>query len=102
MSVQIEVRKPVTTRMKRDKRIELRVSADERAVLVAAAKIEDSDLTSFMLSYALPAAQKVVGDPRVFELDAEAAQRWEELNDAPPRTIAGLVELLQRPSPFSN
>lgn len=45
---------------KKDERVELRTTADEKRLLVAAASHEHLDVTAFVLRSALPAARDVV------------------------------------------
>jgi hypothetical protein len=45
---------------------------------------------------------EVLADRTEFVLDAEAQQRWEAINRRAARTLAGLRELMHRPSPFDS
>ena len=38
----------------------------------------------------------------VLELDGISYLKWEQMNDEPPIEIAGLRELLERPTPFNS
>ena len=48
------------------------------------------------------AARRVLADRTEFALDADAHQAWETINHRRARDLAGLRELLARPSPFAD
>lgn len=82
-------------------RIELRAAEEDRNLLDRAAAALGTDRSSFVLSQARLAAQRVLADREHFVLDAAAQQEWERINSRPARTLPGLVRLLERPSPFA-
>lgn len=86
---------------RRSRRLELRTTEDERALIERAVALTGSDLTGFVVGHATEAAQRVLADRQAFELDAEALAAWEELNDRSARELPGLAALLHRPSPFA-
>lgn len=47
------------------------------------------------------AAQRVLADSDRFSLTADAAEEWESINARPPRELAGLHRLMERPAPFA-
>ena len=81
-------------------RIELRASEDDRDLLDRAAAALGVDRSSFLLSQARLAAQRVLADREQFLLDDAGQQEWERINSRPARSLQGLVRLLERPSPF--
>ena len=81
-------------------RIELRASEDDRDLLDRAAAALGVDRSSFLLSQARLAAQRVLADREHFLLDDSGQQEWERINSSPARSLPGLVRLLERPSPF--
>ncbi len=86
---------------RRSRRLELRTTPDERDVIDRAAAATGRDLTEFVVSSAVVAAQRVLADRDGFELDADALAEWEAINARPARDLPGLRRLMQRPSPFS-
>jgi len=81
-------------------RIELRASEDDRDLLDRAAAALGVDRSSFLLSQARLAAQRVLADREQFLLDRAGQQEWERINSRPARSLQGVVRLLERPSPF--
>lgn len=85
---------------RRDKRLELRTTAQEREIIDRAVVAADTDLTDFVLTNALIAAQRVLADRDRFVLDETALAAWEEINSRPARELPGLRDFMKRPSPF--
>jgi uncharacterized protein (DUF1778 family) len=85
----------------RSERLEVRTTPDDRALIDRAVAASDSDLTEFVVANLRVAARRVLADRSEFVLDAEAQQAWEKINRRPARTLAGLRELMARPSPFA-
>jgi uncharacterized protein (DUF1778 family) len=83
-------------------RIQLRVSSERRARYEAAAAIEGKTLTEFVASAADAATENTLADRRIFPLDDEAWERFNEMLDAPPKVLPGLVELFVRPDVFGD
>lgn len=94
----------MTTRTKRTRseRIEVRATPQDRALIDRAVEALNTDLTSFVMSNLTVAANRVLADRTEFVLDVEGRTAWEEVNSRPPRDVAGLRELMERPSPFSD
>jgi uncharacterized protein (DUF1778 family) len=86
---------------RRNRRLELRTTPEEREIIDRAAAASDTGLTEFVVSSAVNAAQRVLADRDRFELEAEAAEAWETLNARPARDLPGLRRLMDRPSPFA-
>ena len=86
---------------RRNRRLELRTTADERDLIDRVAAATSTGLTEFVVGSAIEAARRVLADRDQFELDPSAAQAWEELNARPARELPGLRRLMERPSPFS-
>jgi uncharacterized protein (DUF1778 family) len=87
-------------RRRRSRRMELRTTDEERALIDRAVAVSGMDLTEFVVTHASDAARRVLADRHTFELDAAAYAAWEELNAGPARELPGLAELFRRPSPF--
>lgn len=89
-----------TTSRRRSRRLELRTTPEERELLDRAVAATGTDLTEFVVSRASEAARRVLADRDRFELDAEAARSWDEINSRPAKELPGLRRLMERPSPF--
>lgn len=85
----------------RDRRLEIRTTAEERELIDRAAGTTGTDLTSFVVSHLVDAARRVLADRDRFVLAADAAAEWEKVNRRPAEEFAGLRRLMQRPSPFA-
>lgn len=85
---------------RRDRRLELRTTAQERDIIDRAVLAADTHLTDFVLTNALIAAQRVLADRDHFVLDDTALSAWDEINSRPARELSGLRDLMKRPSPF--
>jgi uncharacterized protein (DUF1778 family) len=86
----------------RSERIEIRASPAERALIDEAVAATGTDLTTFVLTNLSIAARQVLADRTAFTLDTHGAGAWEAINAQPPRDLAGLRALIERPSPFAD
>lgn len=86
---------------RRNKRLELRTTTDERELIDRAVEVAGTDLTDFVVSNTLVAARRVLADRSTFELDTGALAAWEKINRRRARDLPGLRRLMRRPSPFS-
>lgn len=84
----------------RDRRLEVRTTAEERDLIDRAAAVAGTDLTSFVLGHLTDAARQVLADRDRFVLSAEQADEWDRVNERPAEGLAGLRRLAERPSPF--
>lgn len=89
-----------TESRRRSRRMELRTTPEERAVIDRAVVVTGTDLTDFVVTEAYNAARRILADRDRFELDTDAVTAWDELNARPARDVPGLRRLMQRPSPF--
>ncbi len=85
----------------RDRRLEVRTTAEERELIDRAATASGTDLTSFVVEHLTDAARQVLADRDRFTLDADASAEWERINRRSAKELAGLKRLMQRPSPFT-
>lgn len=89
-----------TARRTRSERLEVRTTPEDRALIDRAVAESGTDLTEFVVTNLRAAAQRVLADRTVFVLNADQRAAWEHLNRRPARSLAGLRELMDRPSPF--
>ncbi|UXN66940.1 DUF1778 domain-containing protein (plasmid) [Phyllobacterium sp. A18/5-2] len=91
----------MTTRINRTEKLDLRLTADAKHTLAAAAQAERRSLSEFVLESALNRAEETLADRRVFQLPPEEWEAFIFALDAPPRDLPRLRELLNEPSVFS-
>jgi uncharacterized protein (DUF1778 family) len=89
-----------TTTRKRDQRLEVRTTAEERALIDQAVSYAGTDLTSFAVSNLVDASRRVLADRTQFVLSPAAAKAWDRINELPAQELPGLRTLMRRPSPF--
>ncbi len=87
---------------KKARRLEVRTTEEDRALIDRAVHASGGDLTEFVIENLVVAARRVLADRTEFVLDGEALERWEALNERPARDLPGLRELMARPSPFAD
>lgn len=104
MSVQLtsEQEEPQVSTRARVARIEVRTTADDRALIERAVELEGTDLTTFVVGHATDAARRVLADRDRFVLDAAGAAEWDRITEGPARDLPGLRRLLDRPTPFTS
>jgi uncharacterized protein (DUF1778 family) len=88
-------------RRTRSERIEVRATAEDRALIDRAVAASDTDLTEFVISNLRIAAQRVLADRTEFTLTPETREAWDAVNRRPARALVGLRDLMNRPSPFT-
>jgi uncharacterized protein (DUF1778 family) len=86
----------------RSERLEVRTTREDRDLIDRAVAASGSDLTDFVVANLTVAARRVLADRSEFALDAEARETWEKINRRRARDLAGLRELMARPSPFTD
>ncbi|MGC4773359.1 DUF1778 domain-containing protein [Micromonospora sp. DT44] len=77
-------------------RLHLRLDERQKALLEAASEASGDSVSTFVLKAATEAAADVLADRRVFLLDEDAWQVFDEALEAPAQDVAGLRELLTR------
>lgn len=90
-----------TDTRRRDRRLELRTTQDEREIIDRAVAASDTDLTDFVIAGAVASARRVLADRDRFELDADALAAWDAINAGPARDLPGLRRLMERSTPFA-
>ncbi|AOH85681.1 hypothetical protein AWL63_18790 [Sphingomonas panacis] len=84
----------------RSEKLDLRLTADAKRTLSAAAKATHRSVSEFVLESALARAQEALPDRQHFGLDAERWQLFLEAMDAPSRPIPRVKRLFETPSVF--
>jgi uncharacterized protein (DUF1778 family) len=90
---------PASVRRK-DEVIQIRVSAEAKAVLNRAAALRGQKLSEFMLESARRQAEETILDKRTFFLDEKAHARFLALLDSPPRPSAKIRARFHRNAPW--
>lgn len=83
----------------RDRRINLRASQHQEALLKQAAQAMDTTLTDFVLGSAVVEAERILADRHWFAATPEQYDAFVELLDRPV-DVARLAEFLTEPTPF--
>jgi uncharacterized protein (DUF1778 family) len=79
-------------------RLHLRVDPEQKALLEAASRAAGDTVSGFVLRAATEAAADVLADRRVFVLDEQAWQVFDQALSRPPAEVPRLRELLSRPT----
>ena len=83
-------------------RINLRVRSQVKAVLVQAARLQQVELTEFIIKSLQVAADMALADRRRFVLPAGKWREFYAALDAPPRAIPELRKVFSEPSAFGS
>lgn len=84
----------------RSEKLDLRLTADAKRTLSAAAKATHRSVSEFVLESALARAQEALPDRQHFGLDAERWEAFLAALDAPAQASPRLARLLDTPSVF--
>jgi uncharacterized protein (DUF1778 family) len=79
--------------VRKDDVIQIRASAETKAVLNRAAALRGQKLSEFMLDSARRQAEEAILDQRIFFLDAKAHERFLALLDSPTKKIKQIKQL---------
>lgn len=82
--------------VRKDDVIQIRATAETKALLNRAAALRGQKLSGFMLESARQEAEEAILDQRLFVLDKKAYAAFVTLLDAPPRPNPALKKLLSR------
>jgi len=85
---------------RKDDVIQIRASAEAKAILNRAAALRGQKLSEFMLESARRQAEETILDQRVFFLDDDQHARFLNLLDSPPKLSAGARARLKRKAPW--
>ena len=81
---------------KESSRLSLRISAEEKALLKRAATLSNTDITTFVLQTALPAAESVIAKEERIHLSARDSLRVLEYLENPPEPTDRLLASARR------
>ena len=87
---------------RKDDVIQIRASAETKAILTRAAALRGQKLSEFMLDSARRQAEDALLDQRNFFLEPEAYDAFLALLDAPARPDPRLAELMSRKAPWES
>jgi uncharacterized protein (DUF1778 family) len=82
--------------LRKEDTIQIRTSADTKAVLNRAAALRGQKLSEFMLDSARRQAEEAILDQRAFFLDPKAHKTFLAMLDAPAKPSAKLKALMKR------
>ncbi len=85
---------------RKDDVIQIRASAEAKAILNRAAALRGQKLSEFMLQSARRQAEETILDQRTFFLDDEAHERFLAQLDSPPAASAKARARLNRKAPW--
>lgn len=85
----------------RSERWNLRVAEEEDRLVREAAELSEGGLTGFVREAAIREAKRVLADRRVFLIDDENMQRFNEMLDRPAQDPERLRALFSKPSVFN-
>lgn len=77
-------------------RLNMRLSAEALATIKDAARIQQQDVTSFVLGAALERARNVLTEDRLLKLTPHEVNQLERALDADPHVVPQLASLLRR------
>jgi len=90
----------MAARTNRTEKLDLRLTAEVKHTLAAAAQAQRRSLTDFVLESALGRAEEALADRRVFQLPPEKWKAFSAALDTPPRDLPRLRKLLKEPGVF--
>lgn len=88
------------SRARKDDIIQIRASAETKAILNRAAALRGQKLSEFMLESARRQAEEALLDQRVFFLEPQAYDAFLALLDAPAKPAPHLAGLMRRKAPW--
>jgi uncharacterized protein (DUF1778 family) len=81
-------------------KLDLRVSAQDKALLMLAAQAMHRSVSEFVLESALRRAEETLPDRRHFGVSAAQWEAFQAAFDAPPRYLPRVAKLFSEPSRF--
>lgn len=86
----------------RERRLQLRVSAQQRDVIQRAAEASHETLTDYVVRHAVSAAKNDLADRSFFAIDAAAWTEFQRRLGRPPVRKPELEKLFSEPEPWEN
>ncbi len=86
----------------RSDRLELRLTAEQKAKIEQAAALSGRSVSDFSVTVLVKEANEVIQIERELRMSKQAWDAFNEILDRPARPVSGLADLLQRPSVFSD
>ena len=93
---------PDTPHSVKDQRLNLRVTAPEKALIEQAARLSRTSASEFVLQCAVRQAEALIADRTRFILSAEEWAAFTAALDRPARDIPALRRAAAQPSPFGD
>ncbi len=85
----------------KNERIELRLTKEQKHTIEKAATISGRSVTDFSVPLLVDEATEVIRQDRELHMSAEAWEAFNDILDRPAASVAGLADLLRRPSVFT-
>ena len=82
--------------------LNIRASASQKAMLAEAARLQNMNVSQFVLSKSLDAAEEVIADQRIIRASKEEYDWLMAKLEEPPKDIPALRELFSKPSVFES
>lgn len=80
--------------------LNIRASATQKAMLAEAARLQNMNVSQFVLSKSLDAAESVIAEQRIVRVSSEEYDWIMAKLEEPPRDLPELRELFSKPSVF--
>lgn len=85
----------------KNERLELRLTSDQKQDIEQAAAIVGRSVTDFSVTLLAEEAGEVIRQERELRISKNTWHAFNEILDEPAKPLAGLADLLRRPSVFS-
>lgn len=89
-----------TTTTPKERRLSIRATEPEKAILAQAARARHTNVSQFVLQASLDAANAILMDQTEFRLPPEQWEAFCQRLDAPPKDIPALRQLFSEPELF--
>lgn len=89
-----------TPATQKEKRLSIRATEPEKAILAQAARARHMNVSQFVLQASLDAANAVLAEQTEFCLPPDQWEAFCQRLDAPPKVIPELRQLFSEPEPF--
>jgi uncharacterized protein (DUF1778 family) len=80
--------------------LNIRATSEQKAKLAEAARLQNMNVSQFILSKSLDAAEEVIADQRLIRVSKEEYEWLLNKLEEPPRDLPKIAELLSKPSVF--